>query len=135
MPLPTAPTTSKGDPSCPYRKIKFLPVSYTHLDVYKRQLLNSLKVEGSFTTSTVFKLPTAETFAGLSNYVYGVTKMGFLSSLGYSLVITVTSVALILLCCSMTGWYLTRVNNKLSKFMNLLIVFSMVCLLYTSRCV
>ncbi len=89
-------------------------------------LLNSLKIEGSFTTSTVFKLPTAETFAGLSNYVYGVTKMDFLSSLGYSLVITVTSVALILLCCSMTGWYLTRVNNKLSKFMNLLIVFSMV---------
>ncbi len=89
-------------------------------------LLNSLKIEGSFTTSTVFKLPTAETFAGLSNYVYGVTKMGFLSSLGYSLVITVTSVVLILLCCSMTGWYLTRVNNKLSKFMNLLIVFSMV---------
>jgi len=89
-------------------------------------LLNSLKIEGSFTTSTVFKLPTAETFAGLSNYIYGVTKMGFLSSLGYSLVITVTSVALILLCCSMTGWYLTRVNNKLSKFMNLLIVFSMV---------
>ena len=77
-------------------------------------LLNSLKIEGTFTTSTVFKLPTAETFAGLSNYVYGVTKMGFLSSLGYSLVITVTSVALILLCCSMTGWYLTRVNNKLS---------------------
>ena len=44
-------------------------------------LLNSLKVEGTFTTSTVFKLPTAETFAGLSNYVYGVTKMGFLSSM------------------------------------------------------
>ena len=89
-------------------------------------LLNSLKVEGTFTTSTVFQLPTADSFAGLSNYVYGVFKMNFLSSLGYSLVITVSSVALILLCCSMTGWYLTRVNNKLSKFMNLLIVFSMV---------
>ena len=89
-------------------------------------LLNSLKKEGTFTTSTVFRLPTKETFAGLSNYVYGVTKMGFLSSLGYSLLITITSVFLILLCCSMTGWYLTRVNNKLSKFMNLLIVFSMV---------
>ena len=61
-------------------------------------LLNSLKIEGSFTTSTVFKLPTAETFAGLSNYIYGVTKMGFLSSLGFILVITVTSVQLILLC-------------------------------------
>ena len=77
-------------------------------------LLNSLKKEGTFTTSTVFQLPTKETFAGLSNYVYGVTKMGFLSSLGYSLLITITSVFLILLCCSMTGWYLTRVNNKLS---------------------
>ena len=81
-------------------------------------LLNSLKKEGTFTTSTVFQLPTSETFAGISNYVYGVTKMGFLSSLGYSLVITVSSVALILLCCSMTGWYLTRVNNKLSKFVH-----------------
>ena len=70
-------------------------------------LLNSLKKEGTFTTSTVFQLPTKETFVGLSNYVYGVTKMGFLSSLGYSLLITITSVFLILLCCSMTGWYLT----------------------------
>ena len=33
-------------------------------------LLNSLKTEGSFTTSTVFRLPTAETFAGLRIYVY-----------------------------------------------------------------
>ena len=55
-------------------------------------LLNSLKKEGTFTTSTVFQLPTQETFAGLGNYVYGVTKMGFLSSLGYSLLITITSV-------------------------------------------
>ena len=80
-------------------------------------LLNSLKKEGTFTTSTVFQLPTSETFAGLSNYVYGVIKMGFLSSLGYSLVITVSSVALILLCCSMTGWYLTRVNNPFQMVM------------------
>ena len=29
-------------------------------------LLNSLKKEGTFTTSTVFQLPTKETFAGLS---------------------------------------------------------------------
>ena len=88
--------------------------------------LNSLKVEGSFTTSTVFALPTAANFAGLENYIYGVVKMNFLSSFAYSLVITVTSVTLILLCCSMCGWYLTRVHNALSKAMNLLIVFSMV---------
>ena len=88
--------------------------------------LNSLKVEGTFTTSTVFALPTAENFAGLGNYIYGIVKMNFLSSFLYSLVITVSSVFLILLCCSMCGWYLTRVHNALSKGMNLLIVFSMV---------
>ena len=88
--------------------------------------INSLKKEGTFTTSTVFALPTKETFVGLENYTYGIFKMNFLSSLGYSLLITLSSVVLILLCCSMTGWYLTRVNNKLSKFMNLLIIFSMV---------
>ena len=76
--------------------------------------LNSLKVEGTFTTSTVFALPTAENFAGLGNYIYGIVKMNFLSSFLYSL------------CCSMCGWYLTRVHNALSKGMNLLIVFSMV---------
>ena len=58
-------------------------------------LINSFKGK-LFISNNPFALPTAETFAGLSNYVYGVTKMGFLSSLGYSLVITVTSVALIL---------------------------------------
>ena len=77
--------------------------------------LNSLKVEGSFTTSTVFALPTAANFAGLENYIYGVVKMNFLSSFAYSLVITVTSVALILLCCSMCGWYLTRVHNEIGR--------------------
>ena len=83
-------------------------------------------MEGTFTTSTVFALPTAENFAGAANYIYGIVKMDFLSSFFYSLVITVSSVFLILLCCSMCGWYLTRVNNLLSKGMNLLIVFSMV---------
>lgn len=89
-------------------------------------LINSLKTELSISTSTVFALPTAETFVGLDNYVYGVTQMNFLSSFGYSLVITVSSVLLILLCCSMCGWYITRVNSTISKAMYLLCVFSMI---------
>ena len=89
-------------------------------------LMNSLKTERAITTTHAFELPNAETFVGLKNYIYGIQEMDFLSSFWYSFIITVSSVALILLCCSMTGWYLTRVNNKLSKFMNLLIVFSMV---------
>lgn len=89
-------------------------------------LINSMKNELSISTSTVFALPTAESFVGLNNYVYGVTQMNFLSSFGYSLVITVTSVVLILLCCSMCGWYITRVSGLVSKGMYLLCAFSMV---------
>ena len=66
-------------------------------------LLNSFKTELAISTSTVFALPTAETFVGFDNYVYGITQMNFLSSFGYSLVITVTSVLLILLCLLLTG--------------------------------
>ena len=89
-------------------------------------LLNSLKAELAISTTAVFELPTKESFVGLHNYIYGVTQMNFLSSFGYSLVITVTSVVLILLCCSMCGWYITRVTSAVSKMMYLLCAFSMV---------
>ena len=64
-------------------------------------LINSLKLETAISTATVFTLPNAETFVGLKNYIHGVTQMNFLASFGYSVIITVTSVALIILCCSM----------------------------------
>ena len=89
-------------------------------------LINSLKLETAISTTTVFELPLGEKFVGLSNYIYGVTQMNFLSSFMYSLVITVTSVALIILCCSMCAWYITRVNILASKLMYLLCAFSMV---------
>lgn len=87
---------------------------------------NSLKTERAITTSRAFELPTAETFVGLKNYIYGIQEMDFLSSFWYSLVITVSSVVLILLCCSMCAWFITRVNGKLSKLMYGLCMFSMV---------
>ena len=89
-------------------------------------LSNSLKMETAISTATVFELPTVETFVGLTNYIHGVTKMNFLASFGYSVIITLTSVALIILCCSMCAWYITRVNILASKLMYLLCAFSMV---------
>ena len=89
-------------------------------------LNNSLKLETAISTTTVFDLPLGDKFVGLDNYIYGVTQMNFLSSFGYSLVITVTSVALIILCCSMCAWFITRVNILASKLMYLLCAFSMV---------
>ena len=86
-------------------------------------LMNSLKTERAITTTHAFELPTAETFVGLKNYI---AEMDFLSSLWYSFIITISSVALILLCCSMCAWYITRVQGVLSKGMYYLCVFSMI---------
>lgn len=87
---------------------------------------NSFKKETAITTATTFDLPTAETFAGLQNYSNALHAQGFLRSLLYSTFITVSSVALILLCCSMCAWYITRVHSLLSKIIYLLCAFSMV---------
>ncbi len=89
-------------------------------------LFNSVKKETAITTSGAFTLPTADTFAGLANYANAIASKGFLQSLGYSLLITITSVVAILICCSMCAWYITRVKGKLSKILYYLFVFSMV---------
>lgn len=89
-------------------------------------LMNSLKKETAITTAGAFQLPAADTFAGLSNYVNAVNAKGFFQSFGYTFFITVSSVALILICCSMLAWYITRVHNVITKGIYYLCVFSMV---------
>ncbi len=89
-------------------------------------LINSFKIESAISTNTVFQLPTAQTFAGLANFVDALTSKGFLSAFLTSLVITLTSVAAILVFCSMCAWYITRVKNKLTQGLYYMFVFSMV---------
>lgn len=89
-------------------------------------LINSLKIERAISTTTVFTLPTAETFNGLQNFKRAIYSQGFAEAFFYSLFITVSSLVLILLCCSMCAWYITRVNSILSKVVYYLFVFSMV---------
>ena len=89
-------------------------------------LINSLKQENAISTDSIFQLPTAETFAGLKNYIDAIGAKGFLSAFGYSLIITVTSVVLILVCCSMCAWFITRVQTWWTKALYYLFVFSMV---------
>lgn len=89
-------------------------------------LANSLKIENSITTDSAFKLPTADTFAGLANYVDALSSKGFAQAFGYSLFITISSCVLILLVTSMCAWYITRVDSWLSKVVYMLFVFSMV---------
>lgn len=89
-------------------------------------LINSLKIERAISTTTVFTLPTADTFNGLENFKRAIYSQGFAEAFFYSLFITVSSLVLILLCCSMCAWYITRVNSILSKVVYYLFVFSMV---------
>ena len=89
-------------------------------------VINSFKVESAISTSTAFQLPTAEQFAGLDNFASAIGSQGFLAAFFNSLVISVTSVVLILICCSMRAWFITRVNSKVTKLCYFLFVFSMV---------
>ncbi|MCR5735455.1 MAG: carbohydrate ABC transporter permease [Lachnospiraceae bacterium] len=89
-------------------------------------LINSLKKNSSITTSDVFKLPSAESFNGVLNYFEGITSMNFLLSLWYSFFISVSSVVLIILCCSMAAWYVVRVKSLVANVFFYLCIFSMV---------
>lgn len=75
-----------------------------------------------------FALPNSETFMGFGNYITGMTygNYPFLKSVGFSLFITVVSVFLILLMCSMSAWYIARVNSKGAKIFYYLCLFSMI---------
>ena len=90
-------------------------------------LINSFKAN-TFVNTEAFAMPTAESFVGWDNYVKGMTfgNYPFMKSVGYSLLITVLSVALILLFCSMSAWYIARVNSRFSKFFYYLCLFSMI---------
>lgn len=65
-------------------------------------------------------------FVGLENYVRGLEKTGFLPAFGWTVLITVCSVALIILCCSMCAWYISRVKTRGTKIIYTLCLFAMV---------
>lgn len=88
-------------------------------------LMNSFKGR-FFISDSPFALPNADTFAGLKNYISGIAKTGFIQAFGYSLFITVFSVAAIVLFTSMTAWCITRVKSKVSTIIYYLLVASMI---------
>ena len=88
-------------------------------------LINSFKKK-VFISKKPFSIPTGKEFVGLQNYVNGIKKIGFFQSFGYSLWITVASVALIILCTSMFAWYITRVKSKATTGLYYLCAFSMI---------
>jgi raffinose/stachyose/melibiose transport system permease protein len=88
-------------------------------------LMNSFKGR-FFISDTPFALPTAQTFVGVQNYFSGIAKTGFIQAFGYSLFITVFSVAAVVLFTSMTAWCITRVRSRASSVIFYLLVYSMI---------
>ena len=90
-------------------------------------VFNSFKSETAISLSP-FSLPMAESFVGFKNFIKGMTfgNYPFYQSVVYSFMITILSVALILLCTSMCAWFLARRNTRWSKALYLLFVFSMI---------
>ena len=90
-------------------------------------VINSLK-SNSYVNMDPFALPNSESFVGMNNYLTGLTfgNYPFLKSAGYSLFITVASVVLILLFCSMSAWYIARVQSRGANIFYYLCLFSMI---------
>ena len=90
-------------------------------------LINSFKSNDAINTD-VFALPNSKSFMGMENYATGMTfgQYPFLKSALYTLVISVVSTVLILLCCSMAAWYIVRVQSRLSRVFYYLCLFSMI---------
>ena len=90
-------------------------------------VFNAFKLN-SFVKTNTFALPTGEMWAGFMNFVTGMTmgNYNFLKSVFYSFYITIFSTALILLCTSMSAWYVSRVDSLIARIVYYLCVFSMV---------
>ena len=90
-------------------------------------LINAFKLN-SFVKTNTFALPFGEMWAGFQNFVKGMTmgNYNFAKSVFYSFYITIVSTFLILICTSMSAWYVSRVDSLISRIVYYLCVFSMV---------
>lgn len=93
------------------------PIFFVALNSFKGKL---------FIQSEPFSFITKENFNGLANYIDGIEQTGFFSAFFWSTFITVGSVTLILLCTSMTAYWITRVKSKFSSSLYYVFVFSMI---------
>lgn len=93
------------------------PIFFVGLNSFKGKL---------FINSEPFAFLTSDNFVKLRNYIDGIEQTQFFDALKWSAVITVGSVALLIICTSMTAYWITRVKCKLSSVLYYLFVFSMI---------
>ena len=87
--------------------------------------INSFKKK-VYISKAPFEIPTGKMYVGLENYTRGIKQTGLIQAFGWSLFITILSVAVIILCCSMCAWYICRVKTKFTKILYMLCLFAMI---------
>ncbi len=107
--------------------VLFTVISLLWLIPVIQVVINSFKSNNAINLD-VFALPNRESFVGWANYLKGLTfgNYPFLRSAGYSVYISLVSTGLILLCCSMTAWYIARVQSRFARLFYYLCLFSMI---------
>ena len=88
-------------------------------------LMNSFKKK-AYISRKPFAIPSGKMHVGLDNYFRGVKQANFFEGAKWSLVITVGSVFLILLCTSMCAWYIVRVKSIVTSAIYYLCLFAMI---------
>ena len=88
-------------------------------------VINSFK-QKAYISRNAFSIPTGKAFVGLQNYTRGIKRTNLIESFGWTVVVTVGAVLLILLCTSMCSWWIVRVNNRTAKSLYLLFLFNMI---------
>ena len=88
-------------------------------------LMNSFKSR-LYVSTAPFALPKGDMFVGFENYIRGVTTSGFVIAFLRSVWITVIGVMLIIVCTSMSAWYIVRVKSKGTRFLYYMFTFSMI---------
>lgn len=87
--------------------------------------MNSFKSR-LYVSTVPFAWPSGDMFVGLENYINGIKTSGFLMAFIRSVWISVMGVGVIILCTSMTAWFIIRVKNKFTKALYYIFVFSMI---------
>lgn len=105
--------------------IFFTIVSLLYVYPIALVVINSFKKK-AYISRKPFAIPTGKMFVQFENYINGIKKTGFIEAFGWSVFITVFSVAAIILCTSMCAWYISRVKNKITTTMYYLCLFSMI---------
>ena len=97
--------------------IFLLPIALVFMNSFKSRL---------YISSAPFQFPTAQTFVGFENYIKGLTSSGFFAAFMRSVFITVFGVIVIIVCTSMTSWFIVRVKNRFTRFLYVMFAFSMI---------